>query len=115
MKREIKSAWVAALRGGEYKQGRGRLHPDDDTFCCLGVLCELHRKQFDGEWVECKTGGNDYFSMHDVIPDQVVQWSGVPSVNPSVVYNDDRISLATLNDSRELPFSELADIIESQL
>src|SRR3954466_4218538 len=42
---EVKEKWVAALRSGEYKQGRSYLHsqnPDgEDRFCCLGVLCEL--------------------------------------------------------------------------
>jgi hypothetical protein len=31
--------WVAALRSGEYKQGKGTLHnTTDNTYCCLGVL-----------------------------------------------------------------------------
>lgn len=38
-KKDIKK-WVAALRGGEYKQTRQRLQ-DDKGYCCLGVACEL--------------------------------------------------------------------------
>lgn len=42
---EVKAKWLAALRSDEYPQGRGALHrqyPDDtETFCCLGVLCEI--------------------------------------------------------------------------
>ncbi len=39
---ELKKKWVAALRSGEYKQGRNRLHRKvDNSFCCLGVLCEV--------------------------------------------------------------------------
>jgi hypothetical protein len=30
--------WDAALRGGEYKQGIGRLQTIGGEFCCLGVL-----------------------------------------------------------------------------
>jgi len=36
---EVKAKWCAALRSGEYEQGQGLLHdPQDNTFCCLGVL-----------------------------------------------------------------------------
>jgi len=46
MKPEIKAAWVAALRSGEYEQGDGNLQKEG-KFCCLGVLCEIAVKQFD--------------------------------------------------------------------
>jgi hypothetical protein len=32
--------WIAALRGGKYRQGR-RLLRSDDQYCCLGVLGDL--------------------------------------------------------------------------
>ena len=39
---ELKAKWIAALRSGEYKQGKNRLHSNEDnSFCCLGVLCEV--------------------------------------------------------------------------
>lgn len=39
---ELKTKWVAALRSGEYTQGRGYLyHPLTNSFCCLGVLCAV--------------------------------------------------------------------------
>ncbi len=44
MKPEYKAPWLAALRSGEYKQGRGRLKREAGVFtrawyyCCLGVL-----------------------------------------------------------------------------
>ena len=40
MKYEVMKKWVAALRSGRYKQGRGALQ-SSDSFCCLGVLCHL--------------------------------------------------------------------------
>ena len=39
---ELREKWVAALRSGEYKQGRKLLMSDfarDRRYCCLGVLC----------------------------------------------------------------------------
>lgn len=42
LNRELLKRWVAALRSGDYKQGRGHLHSRwDDTYCCLGVLREI--------------------------------------------------------------------------
>lgn len=44
MKASLKKKWVAALRSGDYKQGRNSLKQgkgDKATYCCLGVLCEI--------------------------------------------------------------------------
>ena len=41
MKAEIKQKWLEALRSGSYTQGRNALRSSDDSFCCLGVLCDL--------------------------------------------------------------------------
>lgn len=40
MKKTLKLKWIAALRSGAYKQGKGRLRRGD-SYCCLGVLCEV--------------------------------------------------------------------------
>lgn len=34
----LKAKWTAALRSGEFKQGKGQLK-NGDAYCCLGVLC----------------------------------------------------------------------------
>ena len=37
--------WVAALRSGKYKQGKGQLYDNlDEKYCCLGVACDLFHK-----------------------------------------------------------------------
>ena len=41
MNSEVKGQWTTALRSGEYEQGNGVLRTIDNTYCCLGVLCEL--------------------------------------------------------------------------
>lgn len=41
MNAELKAEWIAALRSGDYKQGKSFLKNDDGTFCCLGVLCDI--------------------------------------------------------------------------
>lgn len=55
---EIKKKWVKALRSGKYNQCDGQLR-QGDTFCCLGVLCDLHRKAMkkgDNEWKKITWG-----------------------------------------------------------
>lgn len=39
MKKELRDAWCAGLRGGKYKQGSGHLRTNSDSYCCMGVLC----------------------------------------------------------------------------
>lgn len=42
MNTELLRRWVAALRSGKYKQGKGHLHSGlCETYCCLGVLREI--------------------------------------------------------------------------
>ena len=41
MNAEIKARWLEALRSGKYQQGRYVLRTADNTYCCLGVLCDL--------------------------------------------------------------------------
>lgn len=41
MDKDWKDKWVIALRSGDYKQGKYKLRNADDSFCCLGVLCDI--------------------------------------------------------------------------
>lgn len=44
MNENLKKRWITALRSGKYKQGIGKLYnPEKDTYCCLGVLCNIQR------------------------------------------------------------------------
>ena len=44
MNKEVKDKWVAALKSGKYKQGRGQLN-GESGYCCLGVLTEVYIEQ----------------------------------------------------------------------
>lgn len=42
MDAKLKADWVMALRSGEYQQTTGKLHePNENSYCCLGVLCRV--------------------------------------------------------------------------
>lgn len=124
---EIKAKWVAALRSGEYKQGRGSLRKVDskgvDRFCCLGVLCDIYTKEKEttkwiepGRWVvenEYSFGGDTTMP-----PKNVNEWVGLGDTTP---WSDMQIkasskygTLYELNDSGS-PFKKIADYIEAQL
>jgi len=57
MNQEIKKEWLEDLRSGKFKQGRSRLKDSEDVMCCLGVLCDLHRRKTgNGDWSRGASG-----------------------------------------------------------
>jgi len=124
MKKEIADKWTAALRSGDYKQGPGALCKDG-AFCCLGVLCDLHRKEVGGEWTEADVPFSDlpapapfgsmYYTVGDddydyaLLPETVAEWAGVRSISPSPRYQQ---CLTVLNDNG-WKFEHIADLIDT--
>jgi hypothetical protein len=123
--------WVAALRSGEYEQGRERLHsldrsdPDNEkhTYCCLGVACEVFNRENVDEPLELRQATRDrhnYIVSYDgepsVLPARVARWLGVfPDQNPAIdgrylsVWNDgNHVS----NNITPRDFEAIADMIE---
>lgn len=111
MNAEIKKLWVAALRSGDYKQGRSRLRNSyDNKFCCLGVLCNLHA-QMHPDIAAKQTSSAMYFGEDCYLPKKVKQWAQLFERNPSV----NSSSLVELNDENRMSFSDIADVIERYL
>lgn len=127
MKPEIKAAWIAALRSGDYDQGREKLRTGDQ-FCCLGVLCDIASKQGLGEWIpsgEFKVG-----DRHELLlpPQAIADWAELGDINPRVgpVFDDEwRYGLSDWNDGAQgngddtyidpHTFADIADLIEKDL
>lgn len=115
--------WVAALRSGEFLQGRGRLAKplaDGVTFeyCCLGVACELAAKVNDKIVVGMTKDSlgfpvRGYDDDYVVLPQSVREWLGVSEGTPDVEFGDRYVSLSSLNDDLCLTFAEIADLIEA--
>ena len=109
--------WVKALRSRKYQQGRGWLHPTEKTYCCLGVACEVYRKETGrGEWVgedehqgAAFTQGKQKGSVQ-VLPDFVGKWFGLPNGSTEVGDED----LVALNDFHEWSFKRIATAIEKE-
>ena len=121
--------WVEALRSGKYKQADRQLKRGD-TFCCLGVACDISGiGKWDGDEYLLPDGYAAEFSL----PSAVTEWLGFaedrsddneveigeitdPILNPyrELIAHKSAsptITLAGLNDSG-LTFNEIADVIE---
>jgi hypothetical protein len=119
MDKHVAERWVQALRSGQYQQGKQALRPTPDSYCCLGVLCDLYRvEQGKGAWDPADEGcidiafeapGEDGCET-SLLPIEVKNWAGMRT-------NDGRygldMSLAGANDEGA-EFPRLADLIEQK-
>ena len=86
--------WLEALRSGEYKQGMFALR-SGDTFCCLGVLADIRKKQKKA-WRHEDKGKDDAY------------------VSTRLISEYNQCDLMELNDETGLTFKEIADYIEKE-
>lgn len=105
MNPEVKKIWLEALKSGEYKKGVDRLRSEDNAFCCLGVLCNLHaiaHPEFASEQVDKLM----YDSNSATLGWNVERWSGVE--------DSAQWALACINDSSD-SFEPVIQFIEENL
>lgn len=102
---EFKAKWVAALRSGEYTQGKANLYtPETDSYCCLGVAGRLNG--IDTHKLAYKSNPSTDSVYEDVCPG---------------IEDDDRDELIQMNDGEwgsgrgQKTFNEIADHIEKYL
>jgi len=115
--RDVIAAWVAALRSGDYRQGRGGLRGEDAAgprYCCLGVLCELSVDagiaQRAGNLYGVRRDDEGYVQFQGAyLPTGVTAWAGLPGGDP--VLHDGRTA-STLNDVEHWSFADVADALE---
>lgn len=130
MDAELKAKWVTALRSGEYRQGRYNLRTASDTYCCLGVLCDVINP--DG-WDSLDGGAGHLWSESDnsdangsVLPADVASrlFGNTDPYRPWITNNNGALDfedrdgdvecLSALNDTGEFTFDQIADIIENR-
>lgn len=110
MVKKVKKLWLEALKSEKYKQGRGALKKKD-RFCCLGVLCDLHRIRFKKEkWGKQGKHFEVYLGCSIELPEAVRKWAKLKERNPII----DSIHLSAYNDKGS-SFNEIADIIKKEL
>lgn len=107
--KEVKDKWVAALRSGDYRQGKHRLKQIDGSYCCLGVLQIVT----DGK-VENIPG----YDVSRYMPSDSYKLRvfGDADAELAVLFGlMGEVSLSELNDDRHLSFDKIADLIEEQV
>ena len=80
MKKEIAEQWIAALRSGKYKQAYGQLRTKTNSFCCLGVLCNMHAEAHPSIAAN-QTDPTEYMGNDGLLPNEVMKWAGMSSDN----------------------------------
>jgi len=116
MKKTIMKKWVKALRSGKYKQGIIYLRRVDNTYCCLGVLCDVlgipvKSPSLDENAYTFGESNNDYFFTE--LPPSVIKKAGMNSSSGIVFFSNGKaLSLAILNDARQRSFKQIAGFIE---
>ena len=110
---EAKQNWVEALRSGKYKQGDGCLRDRSDRFCCLGVLCDILKKEGE-EWRPDPENTASQFEFSSVGQLPVVSFPPENLIDRVGLEKDQPQELADMNDSGA-SFEEIADWIEEHL
>lgn len=110
MKSNIRDRWTAALRSGDYVQGKRALRKkyyDEDgkariTHCCLGVLCDVVDPN---GW--CNNG-----DRHRLEEDGLLHYPALVDLELSGAM---QFELSRLNDFAGEDFSAIADLIDRNL
>lgn len=99
--KEVYQRWLKALRSGKYKQLDGQLHDGGASFCCLGVLCDLARKDGGPDW-----DYSDYMGEDTNLPEEIRKFVRLTNKQESKLIN--------MNDGGE-SFRKIADYIETKI
>lgn len=110
--------WTAALRSGEFLQGKNLLRSGDNRFCCLGVLATLAVRA--GVIPEpflkpsTSTSPDSYFfdGCNSMLSKTIMDWAGVSEEGRFLEKKEGCSSLVGWNDTGGT-FSEIADLIDS--
>lgn len=140
LRKSVKTKWLKALRSGEYKQARSTLRKDtyDDnghSYCCLGVLCDIHRKTQKKAKFKWNDDFNTYLGENGLLPEPVSRWAFglkgkiTKAKLAQLGYLDESScllgmadpkmpngkTLVELNDRAKLSFKQIANVIEKHL
>jgi len=116
-KKERRARLTAALRSGEFEQHRGSLR-DDHGYCCLGVACELYRRETGvGEWVGWTFEIDGDGDAQVMLPD-VSDYFGFTTTSGHYESHKRQLSIDNDGDSQlSIPprsFDEIAQIIDDE-
>lgn len=97
MDTDLKTKWLAALRSGDFEQGKNFLHnPKENTYCCLGVLLTVKGVPLTEIDFRCTTNISEW------LPDAI-------DPHQCSILGD------VMNDDGGKSFTDIADYIEENL
>lgn len=113
MKVKIKTKWLAALRGGNFKQTKAWLRSSEDECCCLGVLADICGTTWTANMTDCSylkwpTWRSNYQ------PGPNLQFLSEDFLKTTGLTNNQQYTLARMNDSGK-SFIKIANYIEKNL
>lgn len=108
--------WLEALRSGKYKQGRGFLNYNNESFCCLGVACDLFAEKYNVKTSVSLHGTIGYDNQISVLPEKIKTTIGLyyydGNAKDSWNLEIQLFSLTELNDQQRRSFIKIADHLE---
>lgn len=119
MDQNLALKWADALESGEYEQGIGKLrHVDLETnkvsYCCIGVLCEIHPDiaSVGEEIYKAANGSNFVYAFED----DMLEYVGLGRTQQEVLIgmNDGRVVESTGEVERK-SFKEIAAWIRENM
>lgn len=122
MNKRVRLKWIRALESGKYKQTRGKLKSRNGSFCCLGLLCELYRKEhLRATWEPCVVPGGSptFLGNSGTLPPEVTSWAGFVgrcTDNPSIATRGTQhISAVDANDDHKYSFKKIAKAVRENV
>lgn len=117
---DLQKEWVAALRSGEYEQGKIHLRSSDGKYCCLGVLCDVIHKREGTDWVwndrtqswECERDSCFTGTLSIGLAEKAGLLAGDGPIKQLTPENLKYGCLWKMNDNLEWTFDQIADFIE---
>lgn len=119
MSTEVKNLWVAGLRSGMYKEGKGYLRTINDEYDPYGVLCDIAAQLGIVSWDHTKH--EDQYHIYGVktyLPVVVREWAELKGMHPSqdvpLRWDNELHPIWRLVDRWNLDHTIIADLIEAQ-
>jgi hypothetical protein len=100
MNKQLKSAWIKALRSGEYEQGKRQMETKHGSLCCLAVLCRVAKVEYPRDAFDLDNEKLQEFRDECCLGDN---FCGIQA------------QLIDLNDDQNKSFPEIADWIEANV
>jgi hypothetical protein len=98
--KQLKEAWIEALRSGEYEQGKQQMETKDGRLCCLAVLCRVAKVEYPRDAFDLDNEKLQEFRDECCLGDHSC---GIQA------------QLIDLNDDQNKSFPEIADWIEANV